>query len=167
MLSCSHRLSETLLILSIRSLDHSSAVINTPPEIKVHLRADAENYCPSCSWKKHCAASPSKRVYLSCQQPGHFPFCRRPHSQVWHLNKSHSSIKNGCVHVWLSLKAGLQLSELVFATTALRIAGGGEDHVLETTLPSLRSPPQRITRGGERLRQDADARTASGPPPSL
>lgn len=29
--------------------------------------------------------------------------------------------------------------------------------------PTLRSPPQRITRGGERLRQDADARTAPGP----
>lgn len=88
----------------------------TISEIKVHLLLSWHGKLlqQRLMGKNYWSASWSKQVHLSSRQRRHFPFRQCSHSQVWHLRKSHSSIKNGCVHVWLSLKSRLQPSESAF-----------------------------------------------------
>lgn len=77
-------------------------------------------------------------------------------SSMTFKSKSHSSIKNGCVRVWLSLKSGLQSSELVFTATALCVRGRTA-HVLGTIPPpsaaAAWNPPHFTRQREEQLRR--------------
>lgn len=104
--------SELGLTCSIDPSGWSQSVILTYClELKcICSRADTGNYCSRVLWRTiGLRAEASTSIHLPGGS-GSFHFAGAVDAQVWHLSKSHISIKNGCAHVWLSLQTDAQVT---------------------------------------------------------